>query len=287
MKLIKSLSLYTPPAKIKSKILNIFGFSYLPNIFYFFFSIFSFFKKKFFIASNNDSRFNFADLEKNGYIKIENFINENDFEILIKEINNYVLTNNSTDQDSDISASLMTLRNNYLSSEILVKYFGIKSLVSRFVASANGINIKFNPPIEYRSIVSHGTEKKKYSDNQHLLHYDVTYPSYKAILYLNDTSDKNGAFKLLPSSNKSSMLRLIREYKNSITDDPEVLNNLYSKELKNIISVSGSKNTLIIMNAKTLHSRGIFKEPGYRKTLFIDYRFLNSPLNILSNIVRN
>jgi hypothetical protein len=287
MKLIKSLSLYTPPAKFKSKILNIFGFSYLPNIFYFFFSIFSLFKKKFFIASNNDSRFNFADLEKNGYIKIENFINENDFEILIKEINNYVLTNNSTDQDSDISASLMTLRNNYLSSEILVKYFGIKSLVSRFVASANGINIKFNPPIEYRSIVSRGTEKKKYSDNQHLLHYDVTYPSYKAILYLNDTSDKNGAFKLLPSSNKSSMLRLIREYKNSITDDPEVLNNLYSKELKNIISVSGSKNTLIIMNAKTLHSRGIFKEPGYRKTLFIDYRFLNSPLNILSNIVRN
>ena len=92
---------------------------------------------------------------------------------------------------------------------------------------------------------------------------------------------------MLPSSNKSSMLRLIREYKNSITDDPEVLNNLYSKELKNIISVSGSKNTLIIMNAKTLHSRGIFKEPGYRKTLFIDYRFLNSPLNILSNIVRN
>jgi hypothetical protein len=287
MKLIKSLSLYTPPAKFKSKILNIFGFSFLPNIFYFFFSIFSLFKKKFFIASNNDSRFNFADLEKNGYIKIENFINENDFEILIKEINNYVLTNNSTDQDSDISASLMTLRNNYLSSEILVKYFGIKSLVSRFVASANGINIKFNPPIEYRSIVSRGTEKKKYSDNQHLLHYDVTYPSYKAILYLNDTSDKNGAFKLLPSSNKSSMLRLIREYKNSITDDPEVLNNLYSKELKNIISVSGSKNTLIIMNAKTLHSRGIFKEPGYRKTLFIDYRFLNSPLNILSNIVRN
>jgi hypothetical protein len=287
VQLIKSLSLYTPAAKSKYKILNILGFSYLPNIFYLFFSIFSFFKKKFFIENNKDLRFSFVDLEKNGYLKIENFIKESDLEILIKEINDYVLTNNSDVHDSDISASLMTLKKNYLSSEILEKYFGKKSLVSKFIASANGVNIKFNPPIEYRSIVSRGAEKKEYGDNQHLLHYDVTYPSYKAILYLNDTSDKNGAFKLLPASNKSSILRLIREYKNSISNDPEILNNLYSKELKNIISVSGLKNTLIIMNAKTLHSRGIFKEPGYRKTLFIDYRFLNSPLNILLNITRN
>ena len=53
---------------------------------------------------------------------------------------------------------------------------------------------------------------------------------------------------------------------------------LYKKDLKNLKSLEGKKNTLIIMNSKSLHSRGIFEKP--RKTLFIDFRFLNSILNI-------
>ena len=55
---------------------------------------------------------------------------------------------------------------------------------------------------------------------------------------------------------------------------------MYENEKKNIISLEAKKNSLIIMNAKSIHCRGIFSKEGIRKTIFIDFRFLNTLLNI-------
>ena len=75
--------------------------------------------------------------------------------------------------------------------------------------------------------------------------------------------------------------RFINEYLYGLSDKNDKLEMLYKKDLKNLKSLEGKKNTLIIMNSKSLHSRGI-RESGLKKTLFIDFRFLNSILNIFS-----
>ena len=123
----------------------------------------------------------------------------------------------------------MTFKKNIIKSEILDKYFGPKSIIYSLITSVTGINSELNPPIEYRQIQNTEERKTSYSDNQHLLHFDVNYQSYKAILYLNDTDEKNGAFKIIPKSHKVTVKRLKKEYVYSISNKIDKIDNLYEK----------------------------------------------------------
>ena len=99
-------------------------------------------------------------------------------------------------------------------------------------------------------------------------------------MYLEDTNFKNGAFEYLIKSHKFSFKRLFIEYLNSISKKKTKLTELIKKFLK-INSVEGKKNSLIIMNAKGFHRRGLFYEDTIRSTIFIDFRYLHTLGNFL------
>ena len=73
------------------------------------------------------------------------------------------------------------------------------------------------------------------------MHYDVTYSSFKCILYLEDTNFKNGAFEYLIKSHKFSFKRLFIEYLNSISKKKTKLTELIKKKSEKINSVEGKK----------------------------------------------
>ena len=281
MAVINKILLFTPASKFKSKILNLFGFSFLPSIIYLFTIITKKILKRKNLDKINTKVFKFNELNENGYLIIENFLKEKDLlkleeEISIKQSENPIL------EKDDKSLPVMTLTKNLISSDILKNYFGPESQLFKFISISNGIRSSLNPEIEYREIINTDLNKNSFSDNQQLLHFDVTYNSYKAIFYLNEVNKKNGAFRIIPKSHKFDLKRFINEYLYGLSDKSDKLEMLYKKDLKNLKSLEGKKNTLIIMNSKSLHSRGIFECPGLRKTLFIDFRFLNSILNIFS-----
>ena len=280
MKILNKILTYTPSAKFNNRFLNLFGFSFLP---YFIFSMFNIGKKnKLENFQNHINKKNFIDVEKleqDGYLLINNFLDDKDYSQLIHELEEYKIKFKN-EKKNDSSYPLMTFYKNIIDSEILNKYFGPESFIYALITSATGISSKLNPPIEYREIENSENKKESYSDNQHLLHFDVNYQSYKAILYLNDIDKENGAFKIIPKSHKVNSQRIKREYIYSISNDIEKIDNLYENEKKNIISLEAKKNSLIIMNAKSIHCRGIFSTEGIRKTIFIDFRFLNTLLNI-------
>lgn len=278
---IRKILLFTPDSKFKSRILNLFGVSFLPAIFYLFTMITKIIKKNTYQKSYNDKKFDFLKLEQNGYLTINNFISKDELINLKNEIVRFKEKKNIT-TETDFSISLMTLTKNNIDCEILDKYFGPESKLYKFITAINGIGSQLNPEIEYREILNNVGQKDSFDDDQHLLHFDVTYNSYKIIFYLNAVTEQNGAFRIIPTSHKTNFKRLIREYKFFLSKRVDKLHDLYKNEINNLRSLEGEENTLIIMNSKSLHSRGIFKEPGKRKTLFVDYRFLNSPMNLFS-----
>ena len=120
-----------------------------------------------------------------------------------------------------------------------------------------------------------------FKDGQHNIHYDVTYSSFKAILYMEDTNKNNGAFEYIKGSHKFNIKRLSIEYLNSISKDKKKLTKLTKNFLHNLVSIEGKKNSLIVMNAKGMHRRGLFYKDTVRSTIFVDYRFLHSLGNFL------
>ena len=101
----------------------------------------------------------------------------------------------------------MTLTKNLISSDILKNYFGPESQLFKFISISNGISSSLNPEIEYREIINTDL-KNSFSDNQQLLHFDVTYNSYKAIFYLNEVNKKNGVFRIIPKSHKFDLKKI-------------------------------------------------------------------------------
>ena len=90
----------------------------------------------------------------------------------------------------------MTILNNKIKSKILEKYFCNQSQIYKLINYMSGLKSNLNPTIEYNFIKSKNNVNKGFDDGQHLLHYDVTYSSFKAILYIDDTYKKN-AYELL------------------------------------------------------------------------------------------
>ena len=105
---------------------------------------------------------------------------------------------------------------NKINSKILKNIF-IKRRLYKLICYLSGINSNFYPNVEYNYLKSKENLKTGFDDGQHHLHYDVTYGSFKCILYLEDTNFKNGAFEYLIKSHKFSFKRLFIEYLNSIS----------------------------------------------------------------------
>jgi hypothetical protein len=132
-----------------------------------------------------------------------------------------------------------------------------------------------------------------HSDYQDKLHYDVTYPSLKAILYLEDTDKTNGAFRIAKGSHLPSWRRWRGEYQfacdrttptRAKSDHPSVDPALF--DLSRLTSIEGKKNTLIVFDTRCVHARGDFSSDKPRHTVFIDFRSGLSAANFLPGALR-
>jgi len=119
-------------------------------------------------------------------------------------------------------------------------------------------------------------------------HADVSYPTIKVFLYMNDVDESNAAYIYAKKSHKLTLKRLLYEYKLSIrfsktkkASDTAVT----EKEIKDLgytpESIRGKANTLIISNNMGFHNRGDFKTLKPRQIATLDFRYLESWRNIL------
>ena len=129
-----------------------------------------------------------------------------------------------------------------------------------------------------------GLPQQDYQDEPH---FDIPFRSVKAILYIGDTDDSNGAFNYARGSNRFTLQRLLGEYLHSIMSSKNKKthrNPLQGLKLsrfraESLGSVPGKKNTLIIFDARGVHRRGDFKTDHPRETIFIDFRDTDSWMN--------
>ena len=161
-------------------------------------------------------------------------------------------------------------------------YFGKNSKLHNTIEYLTKIRSDYNAPIEYRSFINaNNKELNSYSDQQECIHKDVFYNSYKAILYMEDTNEQNGAFQYMNGSQNFSFKSFLLNFLAGLFGI-KAFSWIKVKNDDEIKSINCKANSLIIMNAKGLHRRGVFKNKGSRKTLFIDFRQFHSLFNLFS-----
>ena len=128
-------------------------------------------------------------------------------------------------------------------------------------------------------------EKASYLHSAAFPHADVSYPTVKVFLYLNDVDETNAAYIYAKGSHKLSLKRLLFERKlsvryaktkNDVVTDEDIAKLGYYPE-----SICGKANTLFISNNMGYHNRGEFKTLVPRQTAQLDFRHLETWRNRL------
>lgn len=127
-------------------------------------------------------------------------------------------------------------------------------------------------------------------DFEDMLHADISYPSYKIFLYLNDVTVANGPFVYCPDTHKLTFKRLLMEYVFSIafylTDKPppnvpqphRLTNWLIHKLGIRVVPVTGRANSMVLANVMGFHGRHRFDSTEPRRALFLNFRYLDAKL---------
>jgi hypothetical protein len=124
-------------------------------------------------------------------------------------------------------------------------------------------------------------------DFEDMFHADVSYPTFKAFLYLNDVNRENGAFSYCPNTHRFGIKRLVFEYFLSLAyyfsnkkyfNEPQphrFTNWLVNKFNIKSIPIEGPANTMILANVMGFHKRERFFRNAPRRLLFLNFRYLD------------
>ncbi len=237
-------------------------------------------------------------LQQDGALVLPNFLSEEDFghvQAVFGQMQSKFEVQNAR---APLTKMLLVTKYGYPKIEILdskaVGIFQKNPFFGEMVERVTGIKSKL-PPLVYFMEQSFAQQDlgSPHSDFQDLLHYDVNFPSLKAILYLEDTDKTNGAFRLAFGSHKPSWKRLKGEYKFACDNTspqrqpnarPSVSSELF--DLSRLTSIEGKKNTLVLFDARCVHARGEFKSHKPRRTIFVDFRSTLSAANFLPKLCR-
>lgn len=127
-------------------------------------------------------------------------------------------------------------------------------------------------------------------DFEDMLHADVSYPSYKIFLYLNDVTVANGPFVYCPGTHKLTFKRLCIEYVLSVAyyltnkappnvPQPHRFTNwLIYKLGMRVLPVTGRANSMVVANVMGFHGRHQFHSTQPRRVLFLNFRYLDAKL---------
>jgi len=204
----------------------------------------------------------------NGYIAIENFLNDNDFDKILKEVKklttNIVLT--PSEKPYKLFMSELDDKNvhikRFFKNENLNFYLKYCSFLFEDNISSRRNHIE---------ILTHTSPDK---DIQKTWHIDTFHDTCKWWFYLEDIlNDDKGAFEYIKGSNKNTLNRLQYEQKMINKIKKREINDRGSQEgslryyneniIKNIgyndndfIKANYKKNTLLIVNTHGIHRRG-------------------------------
>jgi hypothetical protein len=267
---------------------NLFG---LQLIRYFIFYVkYEFFKKK------NSVSLEASSLKKNGYLIINNFLNDTELKEVLNLCNNIEKKKNfkikyygdkkvhSLDFFDEIYH--LDIDTNKIKIILLEKL--IKSKLTDEIFDILKLNKKEFRNLSYEKIVV-GENFLDVGDQDSEFHADRFYPCFKIFFYLNDNKIENGAFEYISGSHKFTLKRFYHEYlysiftsgiflfknylsffgykivNNRVTFDEKKINELFGKYSK--IACQSPINSLVICNNKGFHRRGRFKSNTTRSHL--------------------
>ncbi len=291
--IIKKKILHTPPRFEGGLILNLLGIHFLRIAFFYFIHLVR--KTKFENRQTDPKLLN--QLNTDGFVIIENFLPSEQFLKLKNSLEESEVILPITNQSQPLlKRATLTSENFYFKDkDIIQKNFVSNEFLNNLVGAHLYQKVNLKPSVKYEiskyeNLNFIGSKMTDYIDN---LHFDVSFPTVKCFLYLNDVNLSNAPFTFVPGSHKFSITRSFMEYKLCIKSylngylkdkitppvDKSYLNKMIFKEK----AITGKANTLIVANTMGLHRRGDYMSTDPRKMLIIDYRQLGSPIYMFRN----
>lgn len=226
-----------------------------------------------------------------GYLKIENFLSPQRFEQLKTEIEQYDGEIREETEGSTITQRL------YLTESALADLPQCQAFCTdskllkllRYTSSKNRI-----PFFHLENIVHHAS-KSKQADPQKDFHTDTFHPCVKAWLYVDNVSEHNGPFIVVPGSHRLTWKRIIWEYRQSLiasqgsSTRPEhrywdgsfrvALEDAEELGYGQPVAMKVPANTLLVANVHAIHRRGDAAPGATRMTVWMQAR--DNPFNPL------
>lgn len=174
------------------------------------------------------------------------------------------------------------------SSRLLEEHFAKNSFMNDVASAVLRKRIIVTPSVRVeKSWFSQEDLGKESTDKADNLHFDVSYPTTKCFLYLNDVDETNAAFSYARGSHKLTLARLWMEYGMSVrfwlwdkatraVVTPEVDRDFLMRNGLELKSIVGKANTLIIVNTMGFHRRGDYLKTEPRELIQVSYRPLDS-----------
>ena len=174
------------------------------------------------------------------------------------------------------------------------KYFQHNDRLNRIASAAVRRKIS-RPPDVHLDWYQSGDAAATDNDIENIMHADLHTATVKMFLYMDDVNESNGAFIYAKGSHRLTLNRLRHEYDLSVRQSKlrkgvrldDSLVEARGKEFRNLINpkyreamnvketqmcVKG--NTLVVANNMGFHRRGEFPSSRPRKTIQINYRYL-------------
>lgn len=216
---------------------------------------------------------------KDGYIAVESFLSEEEFDVLEKEARTFKGEIREARQGNTLT------HRGVLSPEVLEEHPALNRMImsrklTRLTRFSSG---HFRAPFYYLEDV-----KNKYcegvEDPQKTLHADTFHPSMKFWFFIDDVTDEMGPFTFVPGSHKLTWKRLKWQYRMSL-NAKDANNALHAKGstrytaedlvelgLPEPYAFTMKKNTLLIANVFGIHRRGDSLKKSTRLSLWGDSR---------------
>ncbi|MFA5853706.1 MAG: phytanoyl-CoA dioxygenase family protein [Patescibacteria group bacterium] len=224
---------------------------------------------------------------RDGIVVLPNYFSEEVFSKIKREADSLNLAT-VNERAPRILRSVIVADGRPTSNETLETYFAKNDFLNGVAATVLRKKILLTPTVQVeRSWYAQEDLGKESTDKADNLHFDVSYPTVKAFLYLNDVSADNAAFSYARGSQKMTLARLWMEYKMSVkfwlwdkksreTITPEVSREFLKNNGFELKSIVGKANTLLIVNTMGMHRRGDYAMTTPREMVNVSYRVLET-----------
>ena len=241
-------------------------------------------------------------MDADGIALIENFLEPAQFAEVRAEsdeaFKNTKLMPYKQGENARLYRTQITLSEPASAGSKILELFRHNDMLNRIAAASLRRKIT-RPPEVHLDWYQVGDGRASDNDIENILHADLHTATIKMFFYLDDVDESNGAFIYAKGSHRLTLSRLRHEYELSIrqaksrtgvTVEESLLairggesRNVIHPRYRRMMKVEESQmcvkaNTLVIANNMGFHRRGEFPSQRPRRTVQINYRYLEGPL---------